>query len=361
MAIINQATKELQVKIVYYGPAMGGKTTNLVQVHDHVQTAAGNKGKLVSLATSSDRTLFFDFLPIEAMTIKGFKTKFQLYTVPGQVIYNTTRQLVLRGVDGIVFVADSQYEKMPENVESFQNLVDNLKSLKLNLAEIPYVLQYNKRDLPNVAPVEYMEFLLNNREVQVPSFTAHGPQVRGRVRNAEHDHAPVAAQIHQPKRSAIRMTWPPCPNSSRKTSSSWTKTLREFIAQSRRHRRRWSLTRAAFSSRTRATPQQFDLTTIAALASGAFMANQTIAGLVNETNFNSIYQQGENFSLFVINVDEHCLLVVIFKAQTGVGVVKYFRRPRRQAHRGQLKIARERDPGEGLDLSVLNVADRASI
>ncbi|HEX7654854.1 MAG TPA: ADP-ribosylation factor-like protein, partial [Verrucomicrobiae bacterium] len=167
MAIINQATKELQVKIVYYGPAMGGKTTNLVQVHDHVQTQAGNKGKLVSLATSSDRTLFFDFLPIEAMTIRGFKTKFQLYTVPGQVIYNTTRQLVLRGVDGIVFVADSQYEKMPENVESFQNLVDNLQSQKLNLAEIPYVLQYNKRDLPNAAPLEYMEYLLNNREVQV--------------------------------------------------------------------------------------------------------------------------------------------------------------------------------------------------
>src|SRR5262249_21536748 len=115
MAIINQATKELQVKIVYYGPALGGKTTNLVQVHHHVQTAQGNKGKLVSLATSSDRTLFFDFLPIEAMAIKGFKTKFQLYTVPGQVIYNTTRQLVLRGVDGIVFVADSQYDKMAEN------------------------------------------------------------------------------------------------------------------------------------------------------------------------------------------------------------------------------------------------------
>jgi signal recognition particle receptor subunit beta len=109
------------------------------------------------------------------MSIKGFKTKFQLYTVPGQVIYNTTRQLVLRGVDGIVFVADSQYEKMAENVESFTNLDENLKSLKLNLAEIPYVLQYNKRDLPNVAPIEYMEFLLNNRDVQVPSFssTAH--------------------------------------------------------------------------------------------------------------------------------------------------------------------------------------------
>jgi hypothetical protein len=140
-----------------------------------VQTSAGNKGKLVSLATSSDRTLFFDFLPIEAMSIKGFKAKFQLYTVPGQVIYNTTRQLVLRGVDGIVFVADSQYEKMAENVESFANLEDNLKTLRLNFADIPYVLQYNKRDLPNVAPVEYLEFLLNNRDVQVPSFgaTAH--------------------------------------------------------------------------------------------------------------------------------------------------------------------------------------------
>jgi signal recognition particle receptor subunit beta len=179
MAIINQATKELQVKIVYYGPAMGGKTTNLVQVHDHVQTAAGNKGKLVSLATSSDRTLFFDFLPIEAMSIKGFKTKFQLYTVPGQVIYNTTRQLVLRGVDGIVFVADSQYEKMAENVDSFSNLEENLKTLKLNLADIPYVLQYNKRDLPNVAPVEYMEFLLNNRDLQVPSFCSAAHKCEG--------------------------------------------------------------------------------------------------------------------------------------------------------------------------------------
>lgn len=171
MAIINQATKEIQVKIVYYGPAQCGKTTNLEKVHSDVQTAnPGDKGKLVSLATSSDRTLFFDFLPIEAMSIKGFKTKFQLYTVPGQVIYNTTRQLVLRGVDGIVFVADSQYDKMEENVESFANLEENLKTLRLNIADIPYVLQYNKRDLSNIAPVEYMDFLLNNREVRVPSF-----------------------------------------------------------------------------------------------------------------------------------------------------------------------------------------------
>ncbi len=178
MAIINQATKELQVKIVYYGPGRGGKTTNLEQLHSNVQNVQ-EKGKLVSLATSSDRTLFFDFLPIEAMSIKGFKTKFQLYTVPGQVIYNTTRQLVLRGVDGIVFVADSQYDKMAENVESFANLEENMKALKLNLGDIPYVLQYNKRDLPNVAPVEYMDFLLNNRDVQVPSFPACATRCEG--------------------------------------------------------------------------------------------------------------------------------------------------------------------------------------
>ncbi len=179
MPIINAAARELQIKIVYYGPAMCGKTTNLEQVHEQVQTLNGKKGKLVSLATTSDRTLFFDFLPIEATTIKGFRTKFQLYTVPGQVIYNATRQLVLRGVDGVVFVADSQYEKMSENVASFANLMDNLKAIKVNFDDLPYVLQYNKRDLPNAAPVEYLDFLLNNRDVRVPAFTAAAHRCEG--------------------------------------------------------------------------------------------------------------------------------------------------------------------------------------
>ena len=180
MAIINQATKELQVKIVYYGPAKSGKTTNLESIFGNVQTAnPESKSKIVSLATSSDRTLFFDFFPLETVIVKGYKTKFQLYTVPGQVIYNTTRQLVLRGVDGLVFVADSTYEKMEENVESFKNMEDNLKTLKLNLGEIPYVLQYNKRDSANPAPTEYMDFLLNNRDVQVPSFPAIAPKCEG--------------------------------------------------------------------------------------------------------------------------------------------------------------------------------------
>lgn len=180
MALINQATKELHVKIVYYGPAKSGKTTNLEQVHAHVETARPEeKGKLVSLATSSDRTLFFDFFPLEATVIKGFTTKFQLFTVPGQVIYNTTRQLVLRGVDGIVFVADSQYDKMEENIESFQNMQENLQSLNLNLDEIPYIIQYNKRDLDQVADVSFLEYLLNNREVHVPFYEAAATKVDG--------------------------------------------------------------------------------------------------------------------------------------------------------------------------------------
>jgi signal recognition particle receptor subunit beta len=172
MALINQATKEIQLKIVYYGPPQGGKTTNLEKVHAEVEAAPEAKGKLTSLATNSDRTLFFDFLPLETTVIRGFKTKFQLFTVPGQVIYNATRQLVLRGVDGLVFVADSQYDKMEENAQTFANMIQNLETLHQNLDNIPYVLQYNKRDLPNAAPVDYLDFLLNNRDTQAPSFTS---------------------------------------------------------------------------------------------------------------------------------------------------------------------------------------------
>ena len=180
MAIINEATKELQVKIVYYGPAKSGKTTNLEQVHQNVRVPdTTSKGKLTSLATSSDRTLFFDFFPLEAVAIKGFKTKFALFTVPGQVIYNATRQIVLRGVDGVVFVADSQYDKMEENLETFKHLEENLRTLNLKLDDIPYVLQYNKRDLPDVAPVDYLDFLLNNREVQAPTFEASASKCEG--------------------------------------------------------------------------------------------------------------------------------------------------------------------------------------
>ena len=168
MSIINYASKEIQFKIVYYGPALCGKTTNLAYIHSRINP--DNRGDLVSLATAADRTLFFDFLPLNAVVIKGFRTKFQLYTVPGQVIYNATRQLVLRSVDGIVYVADSQWDKMSENIESFENLEENLRRQNIALDEIPYVLQYNKRDLPSVAPTNYLEFLLNNRKKRVQSF-----------------------------------------------------------------------------------------------------------------------------------------------------------------------------------------------
>src|SRR6202045_3463066 len=168
MSIINYASREIQFKIVYYGPALCGKTTNLAYIHQRVNPQ--NRGDLVSLATAADRILFFDFLPLNAVVIKGFVTKFQLYTVPGQVIYNATRQLVLRSVDGVIFVADSQWEKMEENVESFKNLEDNLTKQNISIDEIPYVVQYNKRDLENIAPVNYLEYVLNNRKRRVQSF-----------------------------------------------------------------------------------------------------------------------------------------------------------------------------------------------
>jgi hypothetical protein len=166
MATINYAHKEISCKIVYYGPGLGGKTTNLQYIH---QILPGeNRGELVSLATQQDRTLFFDFLPMDLGEIKGFNIKIHLYTVPGQVYYNATRKLVLRGVDGVVFVADSQRDRMDENINSLENLKDNLKEYSYNLDDIPWVIQYNKRDLDNIFPLQDMETLLNKK--RMPSF-----------------------------------------------------------------------------------------------------------------------------------------------------------------------------------------------
>jgi len=166
MASVNYALKEISCKIVYYGPGMCGKTTNLQFIHEHI--VGDRKGNLVSLATPGERTLFFDFLPLQAPSIHGFETKFQVYTVPGQVMYNATRKLVLRAVDGIIFVCDSQWEKMAENVESFRNMKENLATYGYSLETMPYVVQYNKRDLPKIAPVDYLHYLVNRR--QVPWF-----------------------------------------------------------------------------------------------------------------------------------------------------------------------------------------------
>jgi len=152
VTFINYVAREINCKIVYYGPGLGGKTTNLQYVYQI--TSAENKGKLISLATETERTLFFDFLPIEFGQIRGFRTRFHLYTVPGQVFYDSSRKLILKGVDGVVFVADSQEERMDANLESVSNLAENLREQGFDLATIPYVLQLNKRDLPGALPVE---------------------------------------------------------------------------------------------------------------------------------------------------------------------------------------------------------------
>lgn len=152
MTFINYASREINCKIVYYGPGLCGKTTNLQHIYD--STAPQAKGKLISLATETDRTLFFDFMPLELGTVRGFKTRFHLYTVPGQVYYDASRKLILKGVDGVVFVADSQEERMDANIEALYNLEENLQTQGYDLHQIPYVLQLNKRDLPNVAPTQ---------------------------------------------------------------------------------------------------------------------------------------------------------------------------------------------------------------
>jgi signal recognition particle receptor subunit beta len=159
MVLFNYATKEITAKIVYYGPGLCGKTTNLQFVYESLPS--NNKSKMLSLATKTDRTLFFDFLPLDLGKIRGMRTKVQLYTVPGQVYYNSTRQLVLKGADGIVFVADSQDFAVEANQESLQNLEDNLKRQGIRIKEIPIVLQYNKRDLPNAMPVAELDKRLN--------------------------------------------------------------------------------------------------------------------------------------------------------------------------------------------------------
>lgn len=178
MSLVNYATREITCKIVYYGPGRSGKTTNLHYIHGQVPT--DRKGQMVSLATQTDRTLFFDFLPIDLGSISGFTTRFQLYTVPGQVYYQTTRKLVLQGADGVVFVADSQSRQLAENIESFQDLHENLAEQGVDARTMPLVIQYNKIDLPEElrTPVPELEEQINFRGV--PSFSAdalHGPGV----------------------------------------------------------------------------------------------------------------------------------------------------------------------------------------
>ncbi len=175
MAVFNPAKKEINVKVVYYGPSLGGKTTSVQYIHKKLDPK--QRGEMVSLATKDDRTLFFDFLPVELGNVRGYKTRFHIYTVPGQVTYNLTRRAVLTGVDTVIFVADSQEEKMNENIESFRNLEENLKYYHKDIKDIPMVLQYNKRDLPNISSVEKLNRNLNH--LSLPFFLATAAQGGG--------------------------------------------------------------------------------------------------------------------------------------------------------------------------------------
>jgi len=172
MSLINYASREINCKIVYYGPGLGGKTTNLKYIYSKI--APGIRGKLISLATELDRTLFFDFLPVDVGTIKGFKTRFHLYTVPGQVYYNASRKLILKGVDGIIFVADSQIERFDDNIDSRENMKENVANIGFPTSTIPLVIQYNKRDLPNISPLDKLQSVLNPNNV--PFFEAVATQ-----------------------------------------------------------------------------------------------------------------------------------------------------------------------------------------
>jgi len=176
MAFINYSAREINCKLVYYGPGLCGKTTNLKYIYE--KTAADAKGKMISLATETERTLFFDFLPLALGEIRGFKTRFHLYTVPGQVFYDASRKLILKGVDGVVFVADSQEERFEANVESLENLKSNLREQGYDYDKIPIVIQYNKRDLPNAVAVESLREALNPTG-KVPDFEAAAQSGKG--------------------------------------------------------------------------------------------------------------------------------------------------------------------------------------
>lgn len=195
MATIRKDERILCFKIVYCGTALSGKTTNITTIHSRLHPEG--RGQLVQLSTAADRTLFFDFLSVETSAMRGYRTLFQIYTVPGQITYNATMQLVLKQADGIVFVADSQIDRQRDNLQAWQNMEANLRLNGAAIDCLPIVLQYNKRDLPNTAPVEYMEFLLNNRQKRLISFEADAAKGRNVLATLNAVSQAVLAQFHE--------------------------------------------------------------------------------------------------------------------------------------------------------------------
>ena len=217
MVQINFATREVSCKVVYYGPGSCGKTTNLHQVHD--KAPSKSRGTMTSIATEGDRTLFFDFMPLELGTVAGMKTKMQLYTVPGQVYYNATRRIVLEGVDGIVFVADSSPSRREANLESWQNLKDNLNDSGLDIIDVPLGLQFNKRDLPDAMPVEQMNTELN--DLSVDTFEAAAVTGEGVMSTLRKLSSLVLQRLNQqrPRRGTRRPAAPSAPAKAREAAS----------------------------------------------------------------------------------------------------------------------------------------------
>lgn len=193
MSFLNYSTKEINFKIVYYGPGLSGKTTNIKTIYNKVKQE--NKGKLVSLATETERTLFFDFFPLDLGTIKGYKVKFHLYTVPGQIYYSSSRKLIMKGVDGVVFVADSQRERFEANIESLQDMFENLKEYNLDFSTLPYVLQLNKRDLPSIMPAN--EMIASLRKKDEPVIEAVSIQGDGVIETLKNISKLVMANVKQ--------------------------------------------------------------------------------------------------------------------------------------------------------------------
>jgi len=193
LSFLNYSTKEINFKIVYYGPGLSGKTTNIKTIYNKVKQE--NKGKLVSLATETERTLFFDFFPLDLGTIKGYKVKFHLYTVPGQIYYSSSRKLIMKGVDGVVFVADSQRERFEANIESLQDMFENLKEYNLDFSTLPYVLQLNKRDLPSIMPAN--EMIASLRKKDEPVIEAVSIQGDGVIETLKNISKLVMANVKQ--------------------------------------------------------------------------------------------------------------------------------------------------------------------
>ena len=341
MSIINYASREIQFKIVYYGPALCGKTTNLGYIHQRINPA--NRGDLVSLATAADRTLFFDFLPLNAVVIKGFVTKFQLYTVPGQVIYNATRQLVLRSVDGVVFVADSQWEKMEENVESFQKSRGKSGQAK----------HLDRRDslrpaIQQARPAEHRAGQLSRVRAEQSKearakLRSHLEHRAERFRLAQRRLADSAAQIQQTKRRAQdraaarghpgrtaasrrkheRHRMNAIPVLTIENVATLDGVLADFLKKAEAE-----LT--VVIDRGGNVISQFgdmavmDVTIIAALAAGSFAATKELARRIGEVEFNALYHQGNGSHIFMNSVDDDTIMITVFGRRTTVGLVRFY-------------------------------------